>query len=226
MLPGLLKLTLEPSGCKRLMKQNGLKPVVAYVSEVSRTSIDGQLRGGVKDHLDLINAADVILNVFANRKQAKLVLDAFDFVPLLAAMVSWSSVKGADNRQTYKILGMSACLIASVLELTTEEALKKRLDLASYKRLPKSMEVLIRFLEFGHRHSTSFSSETELKEMWEITITSCCACIPVWPQLKKAITKSEYWTRVSRGKQVSKERLKQVCKEEMLRKLLELVAFT
>ncbi|CAI7850426.1 unnamed protein product, partial [Closterium sp. NIES-53] len=131
-----------------------------------------------------------------------------------------------DPRTTYKTLALAACVNASILELSCEDVVKKRLDLATYKKLPNSFGVIVKFLEFGHRNSTSFSSETEIKELWDITVASCTECLPLWPQLKRAMVKSEYWGKVSRNKLVTRERLNQVCKDARLRELLAVVAFS
>ena len=63
---------------------------------------------------------------------------------------------------TYKTLALSACVNASFLEMTSEDAIKKKLDLASYKKLPKSLEVVVKFLEFGHRVSGLVSASSHL----------------------------------------------------------------
>ncbi|GJP56406.1 hypothetical protein CLOM_g15468, partial [Closterium sp. NIES-68] len=200
--------------------------LIEYIAETGRTNMTGQLRSGAEGQTSLMQAADVILNLFSFRRNIKVPLDPHDFVPLLASMGAWSSVKSTDPKITYKTLAMAACVNVSMLQLSSEDIIKKKLDLATYKKLPSSLGVIVKFLEFGHRNCNSFSSETEIKELWDITLGSCTDCLLLWPQLKRAIVKSEYWARVSRQKAVTQERLNQVCKDERLRKLLALVAFS
>ena len=103
-------------------------------------------------------------------------LDVQDFVRLFAATVSWKNANGeqsvdvsgvmqaghdcvpafslrADVSGKQAILNhaMAACLAASVMELASEDKVKARLDLASHKRLPKTMEVIVDFLETGNK---------------------------------------------------------------------------
>ncbi|CAI6006700.1 unnamed protein product [Closterium sp. NIES-65] len=226
MLPALVHITSEPRGCTSLVKRGGHIHLIDYMVETARTNMHHQLRSGPEGQTSLMQAADVILNILACRKQMRVPLDPHDFVSLLPAMAGWSSVKGNDPRTTYKTLALAACVNASILELSCEDVVKKRLDLATYKKLPNSFGVIVKFLEFGHRNSGSFSSETEIKELWDITVASCTECLPLWPQLKRAMVKSEYWGKVSRNKLVTRERLNQVCKDARLRELLAVVAFS
>ncbi|CAI5999426.1 unnamed protein product, partial [Closterium sp. NIES-65] len=199
MLPALVHITSEPRGCTSLVKRGGHIHLIDYMVETARTNMHHQLRSGPEGQTSLMQAADVILNILACRKQMRVPLDPHDFVSLLPAMAGWSSVKGNDPRTTYKTLALAACVNASILELSCEDVVKKRLDLATYKKLPNSFGVIVKFLEFGHRNSGSFSSETEIKELWDITVASCTECLPLWPQLKRAMVKSEYWGKVSRN---------------------------
>jgi len=52
---------------------------------------------------------------------------------------------------TYKTLAVAACVNASVLESTAEDVLKSAWTWPTDKKLPQSMEVIVKFLEFGHR---------------------------------------------------------------------------
>ncbi|CAI5964798.1 unnamed protein product [Closterium sp. NIES-64] len=276
LLPALVHMSSEPRGCNSILKRGGHRFLIEYVAETGRTNMTGQLRSGVEGQTSLMQAADVILNLFSFRRNIKVPVDPHDFVPLLASMAAWSSVKSTDPKITYKTLAMAACVNVSMLQLSSEDIVKKKLDLATYKKLPASLAVIVKFLEFGHRNCNSFSSETEIKELWDVTLDvscldlkglvvvsylgvsymvvtvlefghrncnsfsseteikelwdvtlgSCQDCLLLWPQLKRAIVKSEYWARVSRQKAVTQERLNQVCKDERLRKLLALVAFS
>ncbi|GJP58880.1 hypothetical protein CLOP_g6250 [Closterium sp. NIES-67] len=226
LLPALVHMSSEARGCNTILKRGGHRFLIEYIAETGRTNMTGQLRSGAEGQTSLMQAADVILNLFSFRRNIKVPLDPHDFVPLLASMGAWSSVKSTDPKITYKTLAMAACVNVSMLQLSSEDIIKKKLDLATYKKLPSSLGVIVKFLEFGHRNCNSFSSETEIKELWDITLGSCTDCLLLWPQLKRAIVKSEYWARVSRQKAVTQERLNQVCKDERLRKLLALVAFS
>lgn len=99
-------------------------------------------------------------------------LEAWDFTPVFQAMVAWTSVAGVKGKAGISNLAMSATLVASVLDLTSEEAIKKRLDLASYKRLPKAFEVVVRFVEIGHKCQGEFGAESEENLLWAITSNS------------------------------------------------------
>eukprot|EP00897_Mesotaenium_endlicherianum_P000485 jgi/Mesen1/10437/ME000082S09945 len=223
LLPALLQLTTDSQGCNSLVKRGGHKFVVGYVQESARTNMMGVLRGGEDAHHGILEASDVLLNIFGNREGLKVHLDALDFAPLLAAMVGWSSASGTPPKQKATVMAMAACIIASVMELASEEELKKKLDLASYKRLPRTMKVIVAFLEQCHQ-ATGGGAPEEERDLWDIVVTICTECMPQWPYLKRAFITSPWWEKLFGGKPVTAEFIQKVTKDPLLVELLAAAA--
>lgn len=224
LLPYLLQLTTEPSGCRSLVKRGGHKSIVGFVQESSRTNMMGVLRGGKDAHHALVEACDVLFNIFGTREDMKVPMDAIDFAPLLAAMCSWTSATGIAAEEKPLVLAMGACMVASVLEVTSEEDLKKRLDLASYKRLPRAMKVVVAFLEQWHEASEAGKPWDEERDLYDITVTICAEVMPQWPYLKRSFVTSQWWQKLFDERPVTPGALQTATPNPVLRSVLAAAA--
>ncbi|GJP47727.1 hypothetical protein CLOM_g6899, partial [Closterium sp. NIES-68] len=65
LLPALVHMSSEARGCNTILKRGGHRFLIEYIAETGRTNMTGQLRSGAEGQTSLMQAADVILNLFS-----------------------------------------------------------------------------------------------------------------------------------------------------------------
>eukprot|EP00850_Spirogloea_muscicola_P009353 SM000052S17745 [mRNA] locus=s52:384860:389836:- [translate_table: standard] len=219
LLPALLHITSDGEGCKALVKKHGHKRVVALATTLARVAPGGGLVGGAGDEEPLMAASNIVLNLLGTREDFPEPVEASDYIPLLPAMVAWRDATAAGQCTPVEV-GLPACVVASVLELTEEEAILRSPYMAEPGKLASVAHLIVHFI----MAISETGSMDKDRDLWDITVTSCTECMHLFPTLREAIVTSSWVETLTKRRPLTAEVINECTSEPIVRMLLAVAA--
>ncbi|KAG6543455.1 hypothetical protein Mapa_015125 [Marchantia paleacea] len=175
MLPFLTQITLSLDGCTALVACNGHKKLASYLAWTVHNQIPGAM----------VDSCDVLLNILS-KKDEIAGISAGEFASVLPPLAA-SAGQRLSDMENY----MATSVCVSILALTSEDALRRRVELGAgvvnkiILLIAKSVENIAKVLQAGE--SLEQADEADL---WDMILAGCVTCVkgrPLYPSLQKAL---------------------------------------